>query len=67
MKKLELVTQWARESGVSRAEAADRLDGVVCHILSQLRLGQEAPLPGVGKLSLRANGKLRFKPARTAR
>ena len=61
MKKLEIIRQWARESGVSRAEAADRLDRVVCQILGQLRQGREAPLPGIGKLRLGRDGKPRFE------
>ena len=62
MKKLEIITQWARESGVSRAEAAERLDRVVSQILGQLREGREAPLPGFGKLRLGRDGKLTFEP-----
>jgi nucleoid DNA-binding protein len=48
MKKAELARRLARESGVTRAEAADRLDGVVHEILSNLRHGRKASLPGLG-------------------
>ena len=48
MKKAEIVRWLARESGVSRAEAADRLDQVVHEILSSLRQGRKATLPGLG-------------------
>ena len=61
MKKPEIAREWARESGVSQAEAADRLDRVVCQILAQLRKGGEAPLPGVGRFRLGAGGKVTFE------
>ena len=40
----------ARRAGVTQAEAADRLDSAVREILLRLRRGQEANLPGLGKL-----------------
>lgn len=48
MKKAEIARRLARESGVTRAEAADRLDRVVHEILSSLRQGRKATLPGLG-------------------
>ncbi|HZT30208.1 MAG TPA: HU family DNA-binding protein [Bryobacteraceae bacterium] len=48
MKKPELARRLARQSGVSKAEAADQLDRVVHQILSNLRKGQPAALPGLG-------------------
>jgi nucleoid DNA-binding protein len=48
MKKAEIARRLARESGVTRAEAADRLDRVVHDILSSLRQGRKATLPGLG-------------------
>jgi nucleoid DNA-binding protein len=48
MKKAEIVRRMARESGVTRAVAADRLDRVVHNILSSLRHGRKASLPGLG-------------------
>jgi len=51
----------ARRSGVSAAQAADRLDEAVYQILRKLRRGQEAPLPGLGKFQVGADGKIRFQ------
>ena len=51
----------ARRSGVSEAEAADRLDRVVHQILSRLREGTEAPLPGFGKFIVGMDGKVYFQ------
>jgi len=48
MKKAEIARRLARKSGVTRAEAADRLDRVVYEILSSLRKGRKATLPGLG-------------------
>jgi nucleoid DNA-binding protein len=38
----------ARQSGVTKAEAADRLDRVVHQIVTRLRKGHVAALPGLG-------------------
>ena len=62
MKKPEIAKDMARESGVTEAEAADRLDGVVHDILSKLRRGKSASLPGVGRFRQQADGKVRFEP-----
>ena len=48
MKKRELATLLARQVGLSKAEAADRLDHVVSQIISNLKKGQSAQLPGLG-------------------
>jgi nucleoid DNA-binding protein len=61
MKKAEIAKQWARQSGVTEAEAADRLDRVVRQILEQLRKNREAPLPGVGRFLLGCDGNLTFE------
>ena len=61
MRKPELAKRMARRSGVSEAEAADRLDRVVYQILEKLRHGQEAPLPGLGKFRLGRDGKISFE------
>jgi nucleoid DNA-binding protein len=61
MKEREIAKQWARASGLSPAEAADRVDGVVRQILEQLRKRGEAPLPGMGKLVRRRGGTLIFE------
>lgn len=62
MKKNEIASQWARQSGVSRADAADHLDRVVRQIVAELRAHREAALPGFGKLVFGADGRLLFQP-----
>jgi nucleoid DNA-binding protein len=49
MRKTELAGRLARQSGVSKAEAADRLDRLVHKIVSNLRKGRSAALPGLGQ------------------
>jgi nucleoid DNA-binding protein len=61
MTKPELAKRMARHSGVSEAEAADRLDRLVYQILEKLRRGQEAPLPGLGKFLVGTHGEIRFE------
>jgi nucleoid DNA-binding protein len=61
MRKPEMARRLARRSGVSAAQAADRLDRAVYQILEKLRRGQEAPLPGLGKFQIGADGKIRFQ------
>jgi nucleoid DNA-binding protein len=61
MKKPEIAKDMARQSGVTEAEAADRLDRVVHDILSKLRSGKSASLPGLGRFSSSAGGKVTFK------
>ncbi len=48
MRKQELARRLARRSGVTPAEAADELDRVVHRIVSRLRRGERAELPGLG-------------------
>jgi len=61
MKKPEIARRLARQSGLSRAQAADELDRVVHRILSNLRRGQEVALPGLGKLTRGPKGKVTFE------
>jgi nucleoid DNA-binding protein len=61
MRKPELAKRMARRSGVSEAEAADRLDRVVYQILEKLRRGQEAQLPGLGKFRVGRDGRISFE------
>ena len=61
MKKLEIAKRLARQAGVSNAEAADQLDRVVHQILTKLRKGQEAPLPGLGRFTLGPGGVFQFQ------
>lgn len=49
MKKDELTATLAKQERLSHAAAADQLDRVVHDILSRLRRGETAPLPGLGK------------------
>jgi hypothetical protein len=67
MKKPEIAKDMARQAGVTEAEAADRLDGVVHEILARLRTGKSATLPGVGRFRAGADGKVRFQPAGATR
>ena len=62
MTKLEIAKRLARQSGVSSAEAADQLDSIVHQILSKLRKGKTAPLPGLGQFTPGTKGVYRFKP-----
>jgi nucleoid DNA-binding protein len=61
MKKPEIAKQLARGSRVSQAEAADRLDVVLHKILSDLRQGKEAGLPGLGKFKHGPDGRVAFE------
>lgn len=61
MKKPDIARRMARQAGVSQGEAADRLDRVVHEILSSLRKGREAPLPGLGKFTQGPNGEVTFE------
>ena len=51
MRKTELVSRLAKQGRLSRAEAADQLDHVVSQIISNLKKGESAPLPGLGKFT----------------
>ena len=61
MKKTDIARRMARESGVTQAEAADRLDLVVHKLLCTLRKGKTASLPGLGRFTVGADGKVSFK------
>ena len=68
MKKTDLASKLARKRKISRAQAADRLDGLVHKILKTLRQGKTASLPGLGALQpgrqtrFQADAKLPVKP-----
>jgi len=62
MKKAELARRLAKRAGVSAAEAADRLDRVVNGILTHLRQGETALLPGLGIFSGGRNLRFTFEP-----
>ena len=67
MKKPEIAKRLAQQSGVTEAEAADRLDRVVREILLNLRQGKETPLPGLGRFRNGASGKIIFERERTGK
>jgi nucleoid DNA-binding protein len=61
MKKPEIAKGLALESGLTEAEAADRLDRVVHEILTKLKKGQTAPLPGLGRFTRGRDGIVTFR------
>ena len=67
MKKPEIAKGLAEESGLTEAEAADRLDGVVHEILTKLRKGEHAPLPGLGRFERGRDGEVTFRRERGRR
>ncbi|MGD0014787.1 MAG: HU family DNA-binding protein [Bryobacteraceae bacterium] len=48
MNRDELAARLARQTGSSKAAAADEVDRVVSDILTRLRRGEKARLPGLG-------------------
>jgi len=67
MKKPEIAKRIARRSGVTQAEAADRLDRVIHEILADLRKGMPAALPGLGRFVHGADGRVSFEPEEGSR
>jgi nucleoid DNA-binding protein len=61
MRKPEMAKRLARQAGVSKAEAADQLDHVVHQILTKLRKGEPAQLPGLGRFVLGPQGVFQFQ------
>jgi nucleoid DNA-binding protein len=61
MQKTDIAKKMARRSGVSPAEAADRLDLVVQQMIASLRKGEETKLPGLGRFSIGDNGQVVFE------
>ena len=51
MRKRELSEQLARQSHLSKAEAADRVDRVIHDLVKRLRRGEEVTMPGLGPLT----------------
>ena len=62
MNKTDIAKRIARQSRLSQAEAADRLDRLILQIRSNLRKGRETSLPGLGKLIRGPGGRLAFDP-----
>jgi nucleoid DNA-binding protein len=63
MRNPEIARRMARQAGVTKGEAADRLDQVVREILGRLRRGRGAELPGLGRLAVGRDGKVSFEKA----
>ena len=61
MKKADVVKRMARRAGASQAEVADQLDRVVTDILSRLRRGESAILPGLGSFKAGPRGEITFE------
>lgn len=61
MKKPDIAKRMARQAGVTRAEAADRLDGVLRQVLADLKQGRESSFPGLGRFRHGADGKVVFE------
>jgi nucleoid DNA-binding protein len=57
MKKTEIARRMAKRIRQTPAAAADRLDNIVHDILTNLRQGQTATLPGLGTLKPDAAGR----------
>jgi len=62
MKRTGLAGRLARESHVSKAAAADKIDTVVNDILSRLRRGKPAALPGLGTFTPGETPAFEFDP-----
>jgi nucleoid DNA-binding protein len=52
MRKKEIAREVSRQTGMTRAEAADQVDRLVHEILRKLRSGESARLPGLGTLEV---------------
>ena len=61
MRMPDIAKKLARRAGVTPAEGADRLDRVVHQILSNLRKGKPAALPGLGRFTHGADGRIAFE------
>jgi len=64
MKKSAIAARIARQSRVSKAAAADELDRVVHKILTRLRSGRPAALPGLGTFTPGQELNFHFDPPR---
>lgn len=58
----EIARGMARRAGVTQAEGAEQLDRLVHQILTNLRKGKSAALPGMGRFTRDARGRIRFEP-----
>jgi nucleoid DNA-binding protein len=62
MKKSQLAARLAKRAGVSKAEAADQFDHLVNRIVSSLKKGESAQLPGLGKFIPGPKWNFKFEP-----
>ncbi|MGE5644672.1 MAG: HU family DNA-binding protein [Acidobacteriota bacterium] len=62
MNKDELAKRLARQTHCSKAAAADEVDRVVHQILTRLRRGEKAELPGLGTFVPGEKPKFKFDP-----
>jgi nucleoid DNA-binding protein len=67
MKKQDLTLELARQAQLSPEAAADRIDQVVHRILTSLRHGKSASLPGLGTFTPGAKTGFRFDVAKADR
>jgi nucleoid DNA-binding protein len=61
MRKIQLTNKLARQSGVTKAEAADQLEGVVHQIVTTLRKGKPVNLPGLGRFQPGGTWQFKFE------
>jgi nucleoid DNA-binding protein len=50
MKNSAIIKKVARRHSIEPADAADRMAGIVDQLVSKLKRGEEAHLPGLGKI-----------------
>jgi nucleoid DNA-binding protein len=62
MNRRKLATRLARQTGISKAEAADQLDEFVHDVLTRLRKGRATPLPGLGTFVPGDKPQFKFEP-----
>jgi nucleoid DNA-binding protein len=67
MTKSDLARMLAKQSRVSRAEAADQLDRVVNQIITRLRQGHSARLPGLGEFTPGREWDFRFDAGKSGK
>jgi nucleoid DNA-binding protein len=61
MRKEQLARRLAKESRVSTAAAADQLDRIISEILTKVRKGESAALPGFGTFRPGRGPRLQFE------
>jgi len=61
MKQNQLAKRLAKESRITPAAAADQLDRIVHEILTRVRKGQSASLPGLGTFHSGDKGDFQFE------